>query len=300
VEAQERANAWARQRRQLDLPEHEYTGEQNHCRACYSEYMRRWRNGRMQLQLEPHEPVSEWHCRACRKRLSLNWQMKRRQTQFPLHDYTGSEYHCEACSREYNRRWRAARMARETEPHEYTGQQYHCRACQREYNRRRKAERMARVLEPHVPVSIWHCRTCCYRLSALNRRVKREMNEYEVDQKTERLLAKRARREARRDAERADGDAAAIPPEQGERLLLPGPAPEPLGVPEGDVVAEETGEAWMMPLVCVLCGRPWEQHANRCECGGFCTWGTEKGGKPSSWDIAENGNWTPKAPPKFL
>jgi hypothetical protein len=37
-------------------------------------------------------------------------------------------------------------------------------------------------------------------------------------------------------------------------------------------------------LVCVICGEPWVRCANRCKCGGFCTWGTAKGAKPSSLD----------------
>ena len=46
-------------------------------------------------------------------------------------------------------------------------------------------------------------------------------------------------------------------------------------------------------LVCVICGNPWEpSFKNRCECGGFCTWGYEKGGDPLSW----NKNGTPKMP----
>jgi len=52
-------------------------------------------------------------------------------------------------------------------------------------------------------------------------------------------------------------------------------------------------------LVCVLCGRPWTPGCkNRCECGGFCTWGEKKGGKPSSWNVSETGKWTPKPVPK--
>jgi hypothetical protein len=36
--------------------------------------------------------------------------------------------------------------------------------------------------------------------------------------------------------------------------------------------------------VCVLCGAPWAPAVkNRCECGGFCTWGPAKGAPPSSW-----------------
>lgn len=51
-------------------------------------------------------------------------------------------------------------------------------------------------------------------------------------------------------------------------------------------------------LVCVLCGEPWEPAVkNRCECGGFCTWGEAKDGPPSSWDVSVDGGWTPKPPP---
>ena len=39
----------------------------------------------------------------------------------------------------------------------------------------------------------------------------------------------------------------------------------------------------MPESVCVLCGEPWEGIKNRCECGGFCTWGPAKGAQPSSW-----------------
>jgi hypothetical protein len=40
----------------------------------------------------------------------------------------------------------------------------------------------------------------------------------------------------------------------------------------------------MKGLVCVICGEPWEpEYKNRCECGSFCTWGYEKGGKMLSW-----------------
>lgn len=51
-------------------------------------------------------------------------------------------------------------------------------------------------------------------------------------------------------------------------------------------------------LVCVLCGEPWVPgFKNRCECGGFCTWGETKGGSPSSWKVDEKGKWTPKSTP---
>ena len=39
-------------------------------------------------------------------------------------------------------------------------------------------------------------------------------------------------------------------------------------------------------LVCVLCGKEWiPEVKNRCECGGFCTWGYKKGGKMLSRNI---------------
>ena len=50
-------------------------------------------------------------------------------------------------------------------------------------------------------------------------------------------------------------------------------------------------------LVCVLCGRDWIPCMNRCECGGFCSWGNKKGGKPSSWKVNPDGSWTPNPPP---
>ena len=51
-------------------------------------------------------------------------------------------------------------------------------------------------------------------------------------------------------------------------------------------------------LVCVLCGSPWlPEIKNRCECGGMCSWGKKKGGLPSSWEVHEDGSWTPKPPP---
>jgi len=37
------------------------------------------------------------------------------------------------------------------------------------------------------------------------------------------------------------------------------------------------------PLVCVLCGRPWRQFSNRCECGGMCSWGYAKDAPMLSW-----------------
>ena len=54
-------------------------------------------------------------------------------------------------------------------------------------------------------------------------------------------------------------------------------------------------------LVCVLCGEPWLPTVkNRCECGGFCSWGEKKGGDPMSWDVTDKG-WTPKpVPPEVV
>jgi len=50
--------------------------------------------------------------------------------------------------------------------------------------------------------------------------------------------------------------------------------------------------------VCVLCGEPWlPSIKNRCECGGFCTWGYEKGGDPLSWASTDKG-WIANPPPK--
>lgn len=50
-------------------------------------------------------------------------------------------------------------------------------------------------------------------------------------------------------------------------------------------------------FICVLCGRPWVPAVkNRCECGGFCTWGRAMG-KPDSWDVTKDGKWVPKPPP---
>lgn len=49
--------------------------------------------------------------------------------------------------------------------------------------------------------------------------------------------------------------------------------------------------------VCVLCGRPWVPSIkNRCECGGFCTWGKEKGAEPESWEKTDKG-YVPRTPP---
>lgn len=49
--------------------------------------------------------------------------------------------------------------------------------------------------------------------------------------------------------------------------------------------------------VCVLCGAPWEPGCkNRCECGGFCTWGPYQGAPPSSWMITPVG-WVPRPVP---
>lgn len=48
--------------------------------------------------------------------------------------------------------------------------------------------------------------------------------------------------------------------------------------------------------VCVLCGRSWEPPVkNRCECGGFCTWGHAQGAEPDSWVKAEGG-YVPRMP----
>lgn len=52
------------------------------------------------------------------------------------------------------------------------------------------------------------------------------------------------------------------------------------------------------PLVCVLCGRLWEGCKNRCECGGFCTWGPANGAEPSSWIKTEQG-YVPRPVPRF-
>ena len=42
-------------------------------------------------------------------------------------------------------------------------------------------------------------------------------------------------------------------------------------------------------LVCVICGDPWEPaFKNLCECGGFCSWGYEKGGVALSWGDPKN------------
>lgn len=51
-------------------------------------------------------------------------------------------------------------------------------------------------------------------------------------------------------------------------------------------------------LVCVLCGIKWRPRANVCTCGGFCSWGDKMGGPPSSWNIQNDGAWTPKPVPK--
>ncbi len=50
--------------------------------------------------------------------------------------------------------------------------------------------------------------------------------------------------------------------------------------------------------VCVLCGAPWpKSHRNDCEaCGGFCTWGQERGGEPTSWKVTPDG-WIPNPVP---
>lgn len=52
--------------------------------------------------------------------------------------------------------------------------------------------------------------------------------------------------------------------------------------------------------ICVLCGKPWlPSIKNRCECGGFCTWGYELG-KPLSWIVQEDGKWILNPPSKNL
>ena len=51
--------------------------------------------------------------------------------------------------------------------------------------------------------------------------------------------------------------------------------------------------------ICVLCGEPWIPAVkNRCECGGFCTWGYERNGDPLSWTKTEKG-WIPNPAPKI-
>jgi hypothetical protein len=58
-----------------------------------------------------------------------------------------------------------------------------------------------------------------------------------------------------------------------------------------------TEDADDTPLVCVLCGAPWEPSVkNRCACGGFCTWGHAHGGTPLSWTVTAHG-WIPNPPP---
>lgn len=69
---------------------------------------------------------------------------------------------------------------------------------------------------------------------------------------------------------------------------------EDLNVIDWDEPYEEVDDG----LVCVLCGEPWTPFfKNRCECGGFCSWGKEKDGPPSSWNVNEQGEWRPKPPP---
>lgn len=51
-------------------------------------------------------------------------------------------------------------------------------------------------------------------------------------------------------------------------------------------------------LICVLCGKEWlPVIKNRCECGGFCTWGY-KPNKPESFFVDDNGKWHLKLPQK--
>jgi hypothetical protein len=53
-------------------------------------------------------------------------------------------------------------------------------------------------------------------------------------------------------------------------------------------------------LICVLCGKEWlPEFKNRCECGGFSTWGYDMG-KPESFIVDENGVWHLKEPPKKI
>jgi hypothetical protein len=48
--------------------------------------------------------------------------------------------------------------------------------------------------------------------------------------------------------------------------------------------------------VCTVCGMLWvPPHKNLCECGGFCTWGKEKGADPDSWEYV-SGRWIPRKP----
>lgn len=74
---------WARNKRHLDLPAHEYTGNQNHCRFCYNEWTRLWRDSRKQLHFDPHPIISTWHCKACHsKSSSLNRRLNRELKQY--------------------------------------------------------------------------------------------------------------------------------------------------------------------------------------------------------------------------
>lgn len=59
---------------------------------------------------------------------------------------------------------------------------------------------------------------------------------------------------------------------------------------EPEVVEDEKESS-----VCVLCGAYWPPFQNRCECGGFCTWGPAKGADPSSWIVTGDG-WVPRPP----
>jgi hypothetical protein len=52
--------------------------------------------------------------------------------------------------------------------------------------------------------------------------------------------------------------------------------------------------------ICVLCGKPWLPAVkNRCECGGFCTWGYELM-EPESFTIDEEGIWHFNPVPKDI
>jgi hypothetical protein len=52
-------------------------------------------------------------------------------------------------------------------------------------------------------------------------------------------------------------------------------------------------------LVCVLCGEPWIPGCkNRCQCGGFCSWGPHKGAEPSSWTRTKKGYIPNPVPPE--
>jgi hypothetical protein len=51
-------------------------------------------------------------------------------------------------------------------------------------------------------------------------------------------------------------------------------------------------------LICVLCGREWlPAIKNRCECGGFCSWGY-KLNKPESFSVDKDNKWHLNPPPQ--